>query len=191
MQLHLWVVLHRSIQVAHDHVEGEGVVVEVCNAKVQRVAQLVEGQVGIEVHVDEVETPLLAFSMKAKHSTWDHLYEKGDDTDRAYLVLSGSLTLTTKGNDEEKTVVQRFTEGDFFGSLSLFGSMPALFNLTTETKTTVLTIDRKQFSKILVQFPEIQTLSMRAVLKEIHRWERTNISEAAPSCSTRMGITAL
>ncbi len=135
---------------------------------------------------------LISFvAVRGNFPAGDHLYEKGDDTDRAYLVLSGSLALATKGNDEEETVVQRFTEGDFFGSLSLFGSVPALFNLTTETKTTVLTIDRKQFSKILGQFPEIQTLSMKVILKEIHRWERTNISEAAPDCSTRLGITAL
>lgn len=135
---------------------------------------------------------LISFvAVRGNFPAGSHLYEKGDDTDRAYLVLNGSLALTTRENDEEKTVVQRFTEGDFFGSLSLFGYMPALFNLTTETKTTVLTIDRKQFSKFLVQFPEIQTLSMKSILKEIHRWERTNISEAAPSCSTRIGITAL
>jgi len=135
---------------------------------------------------------LISFvAVRGNFPAGDHLYEKGDDTDRAYLVLDGSLALTSNGNDENRTVIQRFTGGDFFGSLSLFGYMPALFNLTAETKTTVLTIDRQQFSKFLVQFPEMQILSMKVILKEIHRWERTNISESAPSCSTRLGITAL
>lgn len=135
---------------------------------------------------------LISFvAVRGSFPAGSHLYEKGDDTDRAYLVLDGSLALTSKKGDEEEKVVQRFTAGDFFGSLSLFVHMPALFNLTTETKTSVLTIDRKQFSRVLDQFPEIQALSIKSILKEIHRWERTNISEAAPSSSTRMGITAL
>ena len=135
---------------------------------------------------------LIAFvSVRGNFSAGDLLYEEGDDPNRSYLVLEGHLVLTAKGKDGESTVVRRFTEGDFFGSLSLFGRMPALFNLTTETKTTVLTLDRKQFSKILDQFPEIQALSLKVVLKEIHQWERTNISEITPCCSTRMGVTAL
>jgi len=135
---------------------------------------------------------LIAFvAVRGSFSPGDLLYEEGDDPNRAYLVLNGSLTLTTRGTDGKKTVIKRFSEGDFFGSLSLFGFMPALFNLVTETKTTVLTIDRTQFSKILTQFPEIQALALKAIFKEIHRWERTNISEASPCCSTRIGVTAL
>jgi len=135
---------------------------------------------------------LISFiSIRGSFSAGDLLYEKGDDHDRSYLVLNGSLILTTKGKDRKNMVVQQFTAGDFFGSLSLFGRMPALFDLTAETKTTVLTIDRKQFSKIITQFPEIQDLFMKAILKKIHRWERTNISEAASCESAKMGITAL
>ena len=135
---------------------------------------------------------LIAFvAVRGSFPAGDLLYEEGDDPDRAYLVLDGSLVLTTQGEKGDKTVIQRFTEGDFFGSLSLFGCMPALFNLTAETKTTILTIDRTQFSKILTQFPEIQAISLKVIFKEIHRWERTNISEANPCCSSRMGITAL
>ena len=76
VQLHLGIDVHRCIHVAHDHVEGEGVVVEVGEDEVQSVAQLVEGQVRIEVHVEEVETSLQAFSMKAKGSSRDNLDEE-------------------------------------------------------------------------------------------------------------------
>ena len=135
---------------------------------------------------------LIAFvAVRGSCSSGDLLYEEGDGPNRAYLVLNGSLVLIIRGTYGEKTVIQRFTEGDFFGSLSLFGFMPALFDLVAETKTTVLTIDRTQFSKILTQFPEIQAITLKAIFKKIHRWERTNISEAAPCCSKRIGVTAL
>jgi len=135
---------------------------------------------------------LIAFvATRGSFTQGDLLYEEGDAPGHAYLVLDGSLILTTQGKITKNTVVQRFTEGDFLGSLSLFCCMPALFNLAAETKTTVLTLGRTQFSKILTQFPEIHPLSLKILFKEIHRWERTNISEAVPSCFTRIGVTAL
>jgi len=121
----------------------------------------------------------------------DLLYEKGDDTDRAYLILEGCLVLTTSGENGTTEIIRKFMAGDFIGSLSLFGPNIALFDLRAEKKTRVLTIDRKQFQKILKQFPEVQALSLKAILKEINRWERTNISEAAPCCFSRLGVTAL
>ncbi|OEU48341.1 MAG: hypothetical protein BA866_06270 [Desulfobulbaceae bacterium S5133MH15] len=121
----------------------------------------------------------------------DLLYEEGDDPHRAYLILHGRLALTAKGDDNKPVTIQQFRDGDFLGSLSLLGSMPALFNLTSETETSVLTLSRKQFSKILKQFPEVLPISLAAALKEINHWERKNISEAAPCCFSRLGITAL
>jgi len=121
----------------------------------------------------------------------DVLYEEGDDPGRAYLILSGSLTLTAKGENQQRIVVQQFTEGNFLGSLSLLGNMPAHFKLTAEEKTSVLTLNREQFSKILDQFPEISKISLAATLKKIHQWERANFSDAAPSCFSKLGISAL
>jgi CRP-like cAMP-binding protein len=134
---------------------------------------------------------LLAFlAERAQLSPGDTLFEEGDDHGRAYLILSGQLTLL-KQKDNEKVVVQRYGEGDFLGSLSLLGALPALFTLQAATETTVLTIDRKQFSKILEQFPETTKLSLKALLKELHQWERMNIHEAAACCLSRMGATVL
>ena len=120
----------------------------------------------------------------------DILFEEGDDHGRAYLILSGQLSLLKQYNNE-KVVLQHYTEGDFLGSFSLLGAMPALFTLQAETETTVLTINRKQFSKILEQFPETTNLSLKALLKEIHQWERKNIHEAADCCLSRTGATVL
>lgn len=120
----------------------------------------------------------------------DVLFEEGDDHGRAYLILSGQLSLL-KQYDEEEVVVQQYATGDFIGSLSLLGAMPALFTLQATTATTVLTINRKQFSKILEQFPETTNLSLKALLKELHQWERKNIHEAAACCLSRIGATVL
>lgn len=134
---------------------------------------------------------LALLAVRGSYAPGDLLHEEGDDTDRAYLILNGNLALATKLDNQENMAIQQFYEGDFLGSLSLFGRMPALFNLTAKSKTTVLTIGREQFSKIIAQFPETKALALKAVIKEIHQWERTNISEATSCCFTRLGVTAL
>ncbi len=134
---------------------------------------------------------LLAFlAERARLSPGDVLFEEGDDHGRAYLILSGQLNLLKQKNNE-KDVIQHYGEGDFLGSFSLLGAIPALFTLQAATETTVLTINRKQFSKILEQFPETTKLSLAALLQELHHWERTNIHKAAACCLSRTGATVL
>lgn len=134
---------------------------------------------------------LIAFlAERAQLSQGDVLFEEGDDHGRAYLVLSGQLTLLKK-YDDKKVVVQNYAEGDFLGSFALLGAMPALFTLQAATETTVLTINRKHFSKILEQFPETTRLSLKALLKDLYQWERKNIYQAAACCLSRTGVTVL
>jgi len=134
---------------------------------------------------------LLAFLAERAHlATGDILFEEGDDHGQAYLILSGQLILL-KHYDQKEVIVQRYDEGDFLGSFSLLGAMPALFTLQAATETTVLTINRKQFSKILEQFPEATNLSVKALLKELHQWERKNMHHAEPCCLSRTGATVL
>ncbi len=134
---------------------------------------------------------LLAFlADRALISRDDILFEEGDDYGRAYLIIEGQLTLL-KHHGEKNIIIQHYTKGDFVGFLSLLGAMPALFTLRAATKTTVLIISRKHFSKILEQFPETTNLSLNALLKELYEWERKNIHEAAQCCIGKTGVTAL
>lgn len=134
---------------------------------------------------------LLAFlAERAQLVAGDVLFEEGDDHGQAYLILSGQLELLKQHNDK-KQVIQHYKAGDFLGSASLLGAMPALFTLRAATTATVLTITRKQFSKILEQFPETTKISLKALLKELYQWERKNLHMAAACCLSRSGATVL
>lgn len=134
---------------------------------------------------------LLAFlAEKDIFNQGDVLFEKGYDNGKAYLILSGKLQLLQEGGSD-KTVVQEYEPGDTIGLLSLLGNMPALFSLQAEEKTTVLAISRTQFEKIQGQFPETGKLILKAVLKELHIWERRNVSEVKGCCLNLTGVTAL
>jgi CRP-like cAMP-binding protein len=134
---------------------------------------------------------LLAFlAERTTLSPDDILFEEGDDQGRAYLILTGQLRLLKK-HGNEKLVVQQFGQGDFLGSFTLLGPLPSLFILEASTKTTVLSIHRDQFTKILEHFPETGKIALTALLKKLGQWERSNLVEAKTCCLKRTGATVL
>lgn len=118
------------------------------------------------------------------------IIEEGDDNSRAYLVLSGQLTLL-RGSGSTATVIKNFEEGELLGSFSLLGDMPSLFQLQAATAATALTISREHFGKIAEQFPQISGLALKGLLKELYQWERKNLSQADMCCLDRSGATIL
>ncbi len=134
---------------------------------------------------------LLAFLAKrSKLAAGDQLFDEGEDFGQACLLLSGELTLQ-KRIGEETRILHRYYPGDFLGSFSLLGTLPSLFTLRASADSTVLTIGREQFSKILEQFPETGKLALKALLKELHQWERKNLAEADAPCLNQAGATML
>ena len=134
---------------------------------------------------------LLAFVAERQHfNTDDTLFEEGDDYGRAYIILTGGLTLMKK-NKTEQNVVQHFHQGDLLGTFSLLGVMPSLFLLKASSDTTVLTIAREHFTKIQEQFPEATAVSLKSLLREVYQWERRNLTKAEICCLNQTGATIL
>ncbi len=134
---------------------------------------------------------LLAFVAERQHfSEEETIFEEGDDYGRAYIILSGELTLMKQSHDK-KQVVQNFHEGDLLGTFSLLGVMPSLFLLKASCDTSVLTIAREHFTKIQEQFPETMALSLNALLREVYQWERKNLTQAEICCLNQAGATIL
>jgi CRP-like cAMP-binding protein len=134
---------------------------------------------------------LLAFVAERQHfSENETIFEEGDDYGRAYIILSGELTLMKK-NDNKQRVVQHFNQGDLLGTFSLLGGLPSLFLLKASSESTVLTISREHYTKIQEQFPETTTLSLKALLHEVYQWERKNLTQAELCCLKQTGATIL
>ncbi len=134
---------------------------------------------------------LLAFVAERQHfSKEETIFDEGDDYGRAYIILSGQLTLLKHSHDN-KLVVQDFNQGDLIGTFSLLGAMPSLFLLKASTDTSVLTIAREHFTKIQEQFPETMALSLNALLREVYQWERKNLTQAEICCLNQTGATIL
>lgn len=133
---------------------------------------------------------LLAYlAERVQFAEKETLIEEGDDYGRAYLVLTGQLTLLRGSNPP--SVIRHFREGELLGSFSLLGDIPSLFQLQATTETTALTIDRGHFEKIAEQFPQISALALKGMLKQLYQWERQNLTQAETCCLDRSGATIL
>lgn len=134
---------------------------------------------------------LLAFlARRSTLTAGDLVFGEGEDFGQAYLLLSGELTLQHTSGKKTR-VVRRYYTGDFLGFSSLLNSLPSLFALQVTADTTVLSIGREEFAKILEQFPETGKLALKALLKELHQWERKNLAEADTRGLSLAGATML
>ena len=72
---------------------------------------------------------------------------EGDDGQSFYLIREGEVKCTKVGIDKE--VSDRLGEGAFFGELALLSADKRAATVTTTKKTTVLTLGRAEFTRLL------------------------------------------
>lgn len=96
------------------------------------------------------------FAYLAKHKVYypgDTLIRQGKDADRAYLLLHGSVAISTL-HKESDIIIQHLHEGSFFGELALLADFKWFFSAKAETQCEVLIVDRQSFTRILEKHPE-------------------------------------
>ncbi len=130
---------------------------------------------------------------REEFSAGDFLFSQDDDDGKAFLVISGALTLVREDKDDTQTI-QRFGAGELLGGLALLGPLQRLFSLEAETDATCLVMSREKFAKALEQFPDLLPRVHKAVVDRIRTWEKRHIFdmiEKGEGLSGRAGISAL
>lgn len=136
---------------------------------------------------------LLAYlAVRADYQQGDVLVEKGDDLGMAIYIVSGKLDLyRQKDNLQDYKPLREYDEGQFLGGFSLLGALPSLFTIKAQTKCCLLLLQRKVFSKVLAQYPELHIILQQTILQQLHRWEEYTIDELESCCLQRVGVTLL
>jgi CRP-like cAMP-binding protein len=116
------------------------------------------------------------------YKTGDYIFQKDDEGQQAYYIISGSASLLHTANDDEQAV-RDYGDGDFIGRLALLGSMRHLFSLKARTDVACLTITSEKFSKALAQFPDVMPKMIRVIVENIYNWEKRFVARRKPECS--------
>ncbi len=120
----------------------------------------------------------------------DVLCEPGEDTGRAYYLLSGKISVYRQ-KETGKEKFYEFDKGCLVRGLTLFGPSPSLFCLIAEEQTDFLTLQRQQMSKVIEQFPEVRQSIVTSFLRELQKWEKKCLGNVEKKSFANIGITLL
>jgi uncharacterized membrane protein len=114
--------------------------------------------------LDDDETAILAAQVELKNfAPRQRIYKIGDPGGRAYVMVAGSVRVTTVDEDHQEVVVDQPAQGEFFGFASMLDQTPHQTDATAVAETTCLEVDRDDISVLLHRKPHAG-MDMLAVL---------------------------
>jgi CRP-like cAMP-binding protein len=134
--------------------------------------------------IDEKDVKKVAQYFKInKFKTDDIVIRKGSQGGNFYIIVKGSVNVINKVGISISTLKQ----GDVFGEMSLICNDPVSATIQVCEPAAILYIDRKNFLKILDQYPAIQLYFTRLMAK---RLSKSNMIRAQDLSSGMIGNLA-
>jgi CRP-like cAMP-binding protein len=119
---------------------------------------------------DELET-IAQLLRERRLAESEVLCRQGDAGDAMYIVTGGRIRLSTTDPSGHEKVLTYFTDGQFFGEMSLLTGAPRSATASAETDSQVLVLDKPAFDRLLAGHAQI----MREMLKVVsQRTMQTN-----------------
>jgi CRP/FNR family transcriptional regulator, cyclic AMP receptor protein len=114
--------------------------------------------------LDQEELAVLAGQVEMKKfAARQRIYKMGEAGGRAYILVSGSVRITTVDQDHQEVVVDEPGHGEFFGFASMLEQTPHETAATTVTDATCLEVDRDDIA-VLLQRKPLAGMDMLSVL---------------------------
>jgi len=85
-----------------------------------------------------------------------------------YVVKEGRVKASRTLPNGRETILSFHKEGEYFGEMSLIDGETAPANVTAVVATTILVIDRRDFSSLL-EIPEINNMFLKMLCKRCRR----------------------
>src|SRR5438067_11686558 len=118
-----------------------------CNPSILR-------QVPLFALLDDEETAVLAGQVEVKtFAPRQRIYKMGEPGDRAYVLVSGSVRVTTVDEDHQEVIVDQPAHGEFFGFASMLEQTPHQTTAIAQEETVCMEVDRHDISVLLERKP--------------------------------------
>src|SRR5215469_11523526 len=100
--------------------------------------------------LDDDEMAVLAGQVEMRtFSARQRIYKIGNAGGRAYILVSGAVSVTTVDEDGQEVVVDQPAAGEFFGFASMLDGTPHQTNSTATEETVCIEVDRHDISVLL------------------------------------------
>src|SRR6266700_5159679 len=111
-------------------------------------------QVPLFALLDDEETAVLAGQVEVRtFAPRQRIYKIGDPGERAYVLVSGSVRVTTVDEDHQEVIVDQPAQGEFFGFASMLEQTPHQTNAVAQEEAVCLEVDRHDISILLERKP--------------------------------------
>jgi uncharacterized membrane protein len=103
-----------------------------------------------------------------KFAPRQRIYKMGEQSGRAYVIISGSVTVTTVDQDGQELIVDQPATGEFFGFASMIEGIPHQTNAVAVTETECIEIDRNDIEILLQKKPHSGIDLLTMVARQFH-----------------------
>jgi uncharacterized membrane protein len=119
--------------------------------------------------LDDEEACVLASQVEIKKfAPRQRIYKIGDPGDRAYVMVTGKVCVSTVDEDHQELVVDEPSHGEFFGFASMLEQTPHQTNAVAVDETSCIEVDRNDIA-VLLQRKPMAGMDMLTVLgKQFH-----------------------
>jgi uncharacterized membrane protein len=119
--------------------------------------------------LDDDETAILAAQVELREfAPRQRIYKIGDVDGKAYVVMSGTVRVTTVDEDQQEVVIDEAGHGQFFGFASMLEGVPHMTNAMALVETTCLELDRNDIEVLLQRKPMAGMDMLTVQSRQIH-----------------------
>jgi CRP/FNR family cyclic AMP-dependent transcriptional regulator len=126
-------------------------------------------QVPLFALLDDEEAAVLAAQVEVRNfSPRQRIYKIGDPGERAYVLISGSVRVTTVDEDHQEVIVDQPSPGEFFGFASMLEQTPHQTTATAQEETVCIEVDRHDISILLERKPHAGMDMLTVLGRQFH-----------------------
>jgi len=119
--------------------------------------------------LDDDETAILAAQVEVREfAARQRIYKIGDVDGKAYVVMSGTVRVTTVDEDQQEVVIDEAGHGEFFGFASMLEGVAHMTNAKALTDTVCLELDRGDIEVLLKRKPMAGMDMLTVQSRQIH-----------------------
>jgi CRP/FNR family cyclic AMP-dependent transcriptional regulator len=119
--------------------------------------------------LDSDETDVLAQQVEVKKfAPRQHIYKIGDAGTHAYVVVSGTVRVTTIDEDQQEVVVDEPTCGEFFGFASMLEQTPHQTSAVAVDEAVCIEVDRRDITTLIERKPHAGMDMLTVLGRQFH-----------------------
>ena len=119
--------------------------------------------------LDDDELAVLSAQVDLKHfAPRQRIYKQGEAGGRAYVLISGRVSVTTVDEDQQEVVVSEPMAGEFFGFASMFEETPHHTSAVALEETVCIETDRHDIAVLIERKPHAGLDIMTVMARQVH-----------------------